>query len=230
MPTLVLDTSGAFSTVIAARGLELLGVSSLRTRSSAHLHDQIRTLAKRLAIGLDDFRSLGVVVGPGSWTGLNIGVTAAKVLAQVLERPLIPISSLDALVAPYDCKKGRICGLLGAGRQQVYYAWYEAPGGTSRRGTPGVAPFDSWLEHLAKEEGAPLIVEYGRTHYNALLELRPTIHAKHHDRLRPEALVKMAACTRALDGEAILGLVPTYLQPSLFERDAAKRPHAHSRH
>lgn len=221
MLTLILDTSGTVCTVAVAQGGELVAASSRSDRSSAYLHVQIRALAQQLGLALKDFRRISVVTGPGSWTGLNIGVTSAKTLAQVLEIPLVPITSLDVLAAPYASHASDICALLGAGRQRVYYAWYSQTGGEPRSEGPAVLPFASWQRHLDQRRGNPLVVEYGRTHQEALRALEPAICARHHDRLSPEAMAKVAARTRGLGGEDALKVVPAYLQPSLFERDAA---------
>ena len=99
MRTLIIDTSGPFTTVLVAEESSLSTASILHGRPAEHLHEQIQTSLSCLHIEPSDLDRIAVVVGPGSWTGLNIGVTAAKTLAQVLEIPLSPIRTLDALVA-----------------------------------------------------------------------------------------------------------------------------------
>ena len=228
MLTLILDTSGAYTTALVARGDEVLAASSRRDRSSTHLHAQIRILVEQLGLQLKDMSRIAVVAGPGSWTGLNIGVTSAKTLAQVLALPLVPISSLDVLATLYDSHAGDICVILGAGRQRVYCAWY-SHGGVGRRSEgPAVLPFASWQEQISQRTAIPLIVEYGSAYQEDLRALEPAVQARHQDRLSPEAMAAVAARTRGLTGDDLLRVVPAYLQPSLFERDAATRPHADS--
>ena len=91
MPTLILDTSGTYATVAVAREGTMLGYSSLKTQPLTHLHEQIRTMTRQLALDVTTFEQIGVVTGPGSWTGLNIGVTAAKTMAQVLRVPVVAL-------------------------------------------------------------------------------------------------------------------------------------------
>ncbi len=220
MQTLILDTSGAVCTAAVAQGSEVLAASSRRDRSSAHLHAQIRALAQQLGIGMKDFSRISVVTGPGSWTGLNIGVTSAKTLAQVLDVPVVPVSSLDVLAACYSGHAGEICIILGAGRNRVYFAWYSHEEDEPRSEGPAVMPFASWEKQLAHRKGNPLVAEYGHAHQAKLRALEPAIRPEHHDRLSPAAMARVATRTPGLKGEEALKLVPAYLQPSLFERDA----------
>ena len=221
MPTLILDTSGAYTTAVVARGAGVLAASSRRDRSSTGLHAQIRTLVHELGLELQDFLRISVVTGPGSWTGLNIGVTSAKTLALVLGIPLVPVSTLDVLAARYDGHTGDICVILGAGRQRVYCAWYSHGGAEQRSEAPAVLPFASWQQQVGRKAAIPLVLEYGHTHHEELKALEPAVLARHHDRLSPDALAAVAARSQGLEGDDLLRVVPAYLQPSLFERDAA---------
>lgn len=227
MRTLILDTSGAFSTVVVAEGADVLGSSMLRARPATHLHEQIHTLARHVDAPLSTVGQIGIVVGPGSWTGLNIGVTAAKTLAQVLTIPVIPIKTLDALVATRRWHAGRICGLLHAGRHRVYYAWY-APddrGLATLSGTQtDVMAFSTWVKQLDAEAGQPLVIAYGRTLESSLRELAPAIAPERRMLLSPEALVAVLNIrkSKALAGADLLALAPDYIQASMAERDASQ--------
>ena len=222
MATLFLDTSGACSTVAVMRGRELLGASAIRGRPAARLHDQIRTTLREAGVALSELESIGIVVGPGSWTGLNIGVTAAKTLAQVLGICVLPISSLDALVAGFRWTGGRVCALLSAGRSRVYRAWY----GTCSSGAivladqdPAVVTVEALEQEISLQDGLQLLVEYGHV-------VGPTLYApcalKHSQRLSPEDMAAAAASVAPLSSDEALTLTPTYMQSSLAERDAAK--------
>jgi tRNA threonylcarbamoyladenosine biosynthesis protein TsaB len=65
---------------------------------------------------------LCVGVGPGGFTGLRLGIATARALAQALDLPLVPVSSLDALAAPHS---GTVAALIDARRGEVFAAVYE---------------------------------------------------------------------------------------------------------
>lgn len=65
---------------------------------------------------------LCVGVGPGGFTGLRLGIATARALAQALDLPVVPVSSLDALGAP---QPGRVAALIDARRGEVFAAVYE---------------------------------------------------------------------------------------------------------
>jgi len=88
---------------------------------------------------------LCVGVGPGGFTGLRLGISTARALAQALDLPVVPISSLDALAAPHS---GTVAALIDARRGEVFAAVYEDgqrtrepvaidPGTLARELTPG---------------------------------------------------------------------------------------------
>ncbi|MBS7344867.1 MAG: tRNA (adenosine(37)-N6)-threonylcarbamoyltransferase complex dimerization subunit type 1 TsaB [Caryophanon sp.] len=84
--------------------------------------EEVLQKAKITAAQID---AIAVSQGPGSYTGVRIGVTIAKTLAWTLQKPLIGVSSLQALAANASLYSGLICPLVDARRQHVYTALYE---------------------------------------------------------------------------------------------------------
>jgi len=75
---------------------------------------------------LREMDAFGVVAGPGSFTGLRIGMATAKGFAQALDKPMVTVSTLESLAANVACADGVICPMLDAQRSQVYtgvYRW-----------------------------------------------------------------------------------------------------------
>lgn len=77
-----------------------------------------------------DLRGIGVALGPGSFTGLRVGLAAAKGLALAAELPLIGVPSLDITAYPHQAQPVPVVALIQAGRGRVYWAPYaHGPGG-----------------------------------------------------------------------------------------------------
>ena len=209
MQTLVLDTSGAFTTVLIVRNDELAIASILKDRPAEHLHEQIQTSLRTLYIKPEELDRIAVVTGPGSWTGLNIGVTAAKTMAQVLETPVLPIHTLDALVANSPKPAWTI---MNAGRNRCYYAQYSA----SMPQEMAVDSIDLVMKQIDADSAH--VLEYGETFRDRFYDQN-----KYHSvpRLLPEALITAMRTSYSVEGDSIKTLIPAYLQPSHAERDAS---------
>ena len=99
MNILAIDTSTMISTVTIASNNEIIGdfnVNQQRTHSES-LVPMIENLLELLGMNIKDIDAFVISKGPGSFTGLRIGMTVAKTLAQVNNKKLIPISTLEAL-------------------------------------------------------------------------------------------------------------------------------------
>lgn len=107
---------------------------------------------------LDRVSAIAVGVGPGMFTGLRVGVTTAKVLAQALRVPMIPIPSLDLLAYPLRHAHGLVVPAIDARRNEVYYALYRTvPGGVQRASDYEIgSPDDLVAELEARGEEALL--------------------------------------------------------------------------
>jgi len=218
MRTLFLDTSGSYATVCVTENAELLGASTVRGLPAARIHAQIVLILKAAEITLADVTNIAVVVGPGSWTGLNIGVTAAKTFAQILETGILPLSSLDSLVAEQAWGFERTCTFLSAGRGRVYRNWYDdhaAPLVGSTKS--GVITLADLATEISQSEAPPLLIEYG----NAIgASLDTDVPVQQVQRLKPEGLIQAAAGVEPLAPEETLSLTPAYMQATMAERDA----------
>jgi tRNA threonylcarbamoyladenosine biosynthesis protein TsaB len=98
---------------------------------SAHLVPQLAELLARHGFGVRDIDAFIVASGPGSFTGLRVGLAAIKALAEVLQKPIAAVSLLEA-VALSSGIQGRAAAVLDAGRGDVYWGEYEISGSTPR--------------------------------------------------------------------------------------------------
>ncbi len=98
---------------------------------SAQLVPQIAALLAKHGFSKGDIDGFAVVTGPGSFTGVRVGLAAIKGLAEVLAKPIAAVSLLEA-VAVSGGSQGRLTAVLDAGRGEVYAGQYEVQGGDSR--------------------------------------------------------------------------------------------------
>ena len=131
MLLLAVDTSGkngslALARVAAGRSeIDVLEVVPLAGGAfSAQLVPEMAALLEKHGYNPRDLGALIVASGPGSFTGLRVGLAAVKALAEALQKPIVAISVLEA-VAYSSAARGRVLALLDAGRGDVYAGDYE---------------------------------------------------------------------------------------------------------
>lgn len=105
-------------------------------------------LLKRVGAALQDVDVIAAAAGPGSFTGVRIGVSAAKGLAWALDKPCAKVSTLEAMAWNVAVLPGTLCPVMDARRDQVYNALFSFGGGALTRLTPDRA---IGLEELAEE-------------------------------------------------------------------------------
>jgi tRNA threonylcarbamoyladenosine biosynthesis protein TsaB len=126
MLILGVDTSGKNGSVALARfneqnaqTLELVPLEG--GAFSAQLVPQISNLLARHNLSKRDLDGFAAVSGPGSFTGLRVGLAAIKALAEILQKPIAPVSLLEA-VARKSGRAGEVIAAIDAGRSEVYVA------------------------------------------------------------------------------------------------------------
>ncbi len=99
----------------------------------------IDRLMREVELTPGDLGAIAVTIGPGSFTGLRIGLATAKGLSMSCGKPLIGISTLDVLASNIVFSDHLVCPLLDARKQEVYTAFYAADRDYPRRLTPDLA-------------------------------------------------------------------------------------------
>lgn len=125
MRILAVDTSGRRGSVALCRGdadtCEVLALSELEGGTySARLVPCIAELLKQCGFAKSDIDGIAVVDGPGSFTGLRVGLSTTKALCEVLGKPMAAVSMLEALAAVYGEEEQLITAVLDAGRGELY--------------------------------------------------------------------------------------------------------------
>ena len=129
MILLAIDTSGSSGSIALAR-CEATDCVILETHAleggnfSAQLVPEIAVLLSKHGIDKKNIGGFAVASGPGSFTGLRVGLAAVKGLAEILEKPIAAVSLLEA-VAHAGGVQGSIVAALDAGRRQVFAGAYE---------------------------------------------------------------------------------------------------------
>lgn len=232
MILLAIDTSGPVAGVAIMRDDEL--IYEARTINgkthSLNLMPLIDEAYKHTDIAAQDTDCFAVTVGPGSFTGVRIGVSCVKSLAHVLDKPCIAVDALEALAAgaqPYD---GVICPIQDARAGQVYGAIFQGDSLARLTEDTPLAIAD-YCELIAQTGQSALFVGDGvkphRQAIAALLGDRAVFAPTHSIHLRPSAV----ACLAMRDRSKVVdyrSLSPLYLRPPQAERqrnlaEAAKR-------
>ncbi|MGH8986121.1 MAG: tRNA (adenosine(37)-N6)-threonylcarbamoyltransferase complex dimerization subunit type 1 TsaB [Acidimicrobiia bacterium] len=125
-------------------------------RHAEQVAPAIRYLCDELDVDLHHLTAIAVGLGPGLFTGLRVGVTTAKVMAQALRVPVVGIPSLDLVAYPVRHTSRVVAAVLDARRHEVFHARYRpVPGGVQRVsdyevGPPGdlVAELDAGTEEV----------------------------------------------------------------------------------
>lgn len=205
MTFLVLDTSGSFAVLALAEDDGLLRAARVwegRRTLSRRLMGELDGLLTGEKLTLEDVSAFAVGLGPGSFTGVRVGVTTAKTLAQVTGKPLVGIGTLDAYAAGWGEASISAAVLLPSRRGEVYAAVYQ-------NGELTDGPRAVRLEDLAALL-SPRTILLGAT------ELLPG-----HDGPKcalpfvpPDSLARLAAQRlSAGDSDDPLALVPLYVVP-----------------
>ncbi len=126
MKILGIDTSGLVGAVAVADGDTLVSQFSVqyKTTHSEILMPMLRDIQEKVHLDLSTIDAIAVSKGPGSFTGLRIGSATAKGLALALDKPIIPIPTVDAIAYNLYGVEKIICPLMDAKRNQVYTGLY----------------------------------------------------------------------------------------------------------
>jgi len=155
---LALETTESIGTVAAFDGQRLLAESSLNAaqRSAQSLAPAIKQLWKTVGWQPRDVQLIAVTIGPGSFTGLRVGVTTAKTLAYAVGAEVIGIGTLEAIAARAPAEVRNLVAAIDAQRQQVFTARLirDADGAFHRQGEVAIVDSQAWLQSLAAGDAA----------------------------------------------------------------------------
>jgi tRNA threonylcarbamoyladenosine biosynthesis protein TsaB len=143
--------------------------NAVQKEHASFLQPAIRELCRETGIGLRDLSAVSVVAGPGSYTGLRVGMAGAKGLCFALDKPLISFNTLRWMASAGAASDARfLCPMLDARRMEVYTAVY-TPGGVTIR-NPCAAILDEKLFDDLLEQGKTIFFGGGTAKFHAIMK------------------------------------------------------------
>jgi tRNA threonylcarbamoyladenosine biosynthesis protein TsaB len=100
--------------------------NGVQKEHGSFLQPAIKSILQEANVSMKEINAVSVVNGPGSYTGLRVGLSAAKGICFALDKPLICLSTLDWLARPFNCDMTDIiCPMIDARRMEVFTATYD---------------------------------------------------------------------------------------------------------
>mgnify|MGYP004654871127 FL=1 len=230
MKLLAFETSAKAASVALTQEGKLLGESYQNTglTHSQTLMVMAQDLLRQCGVAISQLDAVAVAKGPGSFTGVRIGVAAAKGLAWGAELPCVGVSTLSAMAVGLGAWQGYVCPVMDARRSQVYNALFHVDCGKYTRIREDRAISLQELGEDVKNLSQPifLVGDGSVLCYNTLLEAVPALV------LPPEHRMHQRAVGVALEAQRMMAqgnvtpaaeLVPNYLRLSQAERERNER-------
>lgn len=150
-----IETATKNCSVSIAKNGEVLAIKELNNGQYSHaevLHPFIDAILSKAYISKKQIDAIAVSKGPGSYTGLRIGVSAAKGLCFAFDKPLISIDTLTSLSHSISISDGFIVPMIDARRMEVYCSVFDEKHQQIRDIKAEVINEDSFLEYLEKDK------------------------------------------------------------------------------
>ena len=231
MKILAVDTSSAVAAVAVMNEKELLGeyiLNNNRTHSQK-LVVMIDAVMKNLGMSPDEIDVYAASSGPGSFTGLRIGITTVKAMAYAADKPVVSIPALDALAYNVPNTDAIVCPMMDARNSQVYTTLYKSENGVQVNITEYMGlPVEELTQIIKGKNSDVLFVGDGVLLHKDYLKSRlgDRCHFPPPYLLQQRAsAVAQLALARAAEGrlESCFDMVPFYLRNSQAEREMEKK-------
>ncbi len=231
MNLLAIDASGIAGSVAYIKDGKLAGEYYIcdKLTHSQTIMPMLEDMKTLLSINLEEIDAVAVTSGPGSFTGLRIGVTAAKALALALDVPIVGVPTLDTMAHAMVYTEYLICPIMDARRNQVYTALYKWEEDTLKRLTEHMAvDIEEYVAGLKDREEKIIFLGDGVSVYeNRIKEVlgEKAVFAPSFCNLQHASVLADVATKRYEEGqvEDPSLFVPIYLRKSQAEREKEER-------
>ena len=226
MSILSIDTSSQVSSVAVLSAERIAAEISMQgaLTHSETLMPHIETALRMARVEKSELEGIAVSIGPGSFTGLRIGLASAKMMAYALHIPLIAVPTLEALAHHYICEGVRLVPMMDAQKGNVYaqeFMWEAGLDGLHLREKHALSilPLTEVIAGLENAEQPVLLFGDAMQKKTALALPTNVRLAPIHARMPRAACVGLAALTRLARGEIDdpVTAVPLYLRRSEAE-------------
>lgn len=230
MKILAVDTSATAASVAVAEENKLIGEFSINTAltHSQTLIPMIDELLNNTGLSVNDINAVAVNAGPGSFTGVRIGVAAVKGIAFPKNLPCVSVSTLESMAYNMLGNDCIVCSVMDARCSQVYNALFRVKGCTVTRMTDdrALSLTDLKLELQNIREKVVLVGD-GAVLCNEFLgsELENIMLAPFNNRIQTASSVAYAAFEKINNGETLTvdELMPVYLRLPQAQRELNKK-------
>ena len=219
MIILGMDTCSANAAVAVMNDKKLIGefvISNDRTHSQV-IMPLVDDMLKKCGLDISDIDVFAVSVGPGSFTGLRIGMATVKTLAQFCKKPIIGVSSLDSLYENCALFDGIVCPIIDARHGEVYNALYK----DGKRITDYRVVSVDWLIEQLNGQKVCFCGDGVLTYGDKLAQCTDFTVATQNISMQKASSLCIAAYKRAInnDFDDVYSLLPVYLRKSQAERE-----------
>ena len=231
MNILGIDSSGLVASVAIASEDVVVAEFTVNNRQthSQTLLPMVEQTVKFSGMELEELDAIAVAAGPGSFTGLRIGAATVKGLGLALEKPVVPVPTLEGLAYQMAESDGIICPIMDARRSQVYTGIYRMKGGELQVSMDQCAmDIRDLLVELGKYQmmvhflgdGVPVYQNIIREEFSGEFSFAPA----HLSRQRAAAVAVLGGkYYRAGKMEQAASYKPVYLRKSQAEREREER-------
>ena len=185
---------------------------------SPALLPQAERLLAQLGLTASDLQLIVCSLGPGSFTGIRIGLATAMGIGQARGIPVVGISTLDAIARPWECREGDVVPVIDARKGRIYTALYRS--GVREGDYRDISPED--LGILLSEARAPILAGPDAPRIRSLLppawQNVPMV-----DSIDPRALLRLGMEAYRTKGASDNALRPLYLRKSEAELMSGKK-------
>jgi tRNA threonylcarbamoyladenosine biosynthesis protein TsaB len=213
------DTSHRKGSVAVATGEEILCefLFDAADTHSATLMPAVDAALRAAKIDINDIETFAVTIGPGSFTGLRIGLATVKAFAAVRRRPVFAAKSLEVLAAAFPFSDRAVFPVIDAHKGEVYGALYDTRTGTPEESMPPFSARPEDIGGLVHGEGPLLICGTGMERYKELIMSaapQGSIAAGKKWSIPSAALLALLALGREpVPYERLFTLEPCYIRP-----------------